>query len=49
MMYSIMITDHLITYKKYYGTPEENRQACHILFSKQDGSVTRKYQFPLKR
>ena len=38
--------EHLITYKKYYGTPEENRQACHILFSKQDGSVTRAIPLP---
>ena len=30
--------DHLITYKSY-STPEENKQACHILVSKQDGSV----------
>ncbi len=40
--------EHLITYKKYYGTPEENRQACHILFSKQDGSVTREIPIPFK-
>ena len=40
--------EHLITYKKYYGTPEENRQAGHILFSKQDGSVTREIPIPFK-
>ena len=40
--------EHLITYKKYYGTPEENRQACHILFSKQDGSVTQEIPIPFK-
>ncbi|MCD7849476.1 MAG: 6-bladed beta-propeller [Parabacteroides sp.] len=39
--------DHLISYKKYW-TPEENKQACHILISKQDGSITREIRIPSK-
>ncbi len=39
--------DHLITYKSY-PTPKENEQACHILISKQDGSITREIRIPFK-
>lgn len=39
--------DHLITYKSY-STPEENKQACHILVSKQDGSVAHEIRIPYK-
>lgn len=39
--------DHLISYKKYW-TPEESEQACHILISKQDGSIAREIRIPSK-
>ncbi|WP_293674720.1 6-bladed beta-propeller [uncultured Parabacteroides sp.] len=39
--------DHLICYKKY-STPKEDEQACHLLVSKQDGSVTREIRIPFK-
>ncbi|WP_298550020.1 6-bladed beta-propeller [uncultured Parabacteroides sp.] len=39
--------NHLITYKSY-STPEENEQACHILISKQDGSIAREIRIPYK-
>lgn len=39
--------DHLICYKSY-STPKENEQACHLLISKQDGSVAREIRFPFE-
>ena len=39
--------DHLISYKSY-PTAKENEQACHILISKQDGSVIHEIQIPSK-
>lgn len=39
--------EHLICYKSYQ-TLIENEQACHILVSKQDGSITREIRIPFK-
>lgn len=40
--------DHLIAYKGY--SPQmENEQSCHLLISKQDGSVVREIQIPIKQ
>lgn len=39
--------DHLISYKKY-DTDEENKQACHLIISKQDGSIVREIKSPFK-
>ncbi len=39
--------DHLITYKNYPAL-QENDKACHILISKQDGSVAREIRTPFK-
>lgn len=40
--------DHLIAYKGY--SPQmENEQSCHLLISKQDGSVAREIQIPFKQ
>lgn len=39
--------DHLICYKKYY-TPKEDEQACHLIISKQDGSVIHEIRIPFK-
>lgn len=38
-------SDHLICYKSY-STPKENEQACHVIISKQDGSITREIRIP---
>lgn len=40
-------SDHLICYKKY-STPKEDEQACHLLVSKQDGSVAHEIRIPFK-
>lgn len=40
--------DHLITYKKYYETQKDIEQACHIIISKQDGSIAREIRIPFK-
>ena len=40
--------DHLICYKSY-SMPKENEHACHILISKQDGSVTREIRIPFEK
>jgi hypothetical protein len=39
--------DNLICYKSYLPTIE-NEQSCHILISKQDGSITREIPIPFK-
>lgn len=39
--------DHLICYKKY-SAPKEDEQGCHLLVSKQDGSVTHEIRIPFK-
>ncbi|MDR3140341.1 MAG: 6-bladed beta-propeller [Tannerellaceae bacterium] len=39
--------DHLICYKGYSPTVE-NEQSCHILISKQDGSIVREIPIPFK-
>lgn len=38
-------SDHLICYKSY-SIPKENEQACHVIISKQDGSITREIRIP---
>lgn len=38
--------DHLICFKSY-TTPKENEKACHLIVSKQDGSVTHEIQIPI--
>lgn len=38
--------DNLICYKNYFSV--EDKQSCHILISKQDGSVTREIHIPFK-
>ena len=37
--------DHLICYKSYYSTESE---PCHLIISKQDGSIVREIQIPFK-
>nr|WP_129732216.1 6-bladed beta-propeller [Parabacteroides goldsteinii] len=39
--------DHLICYKKY-SAPKEDEQACHLLVSKQDGSLAHEIRIPFK-
>ncbi|WP_459189966.1 6-bladed beta-propeller [Parabacteroides sp. APC149_11_2_Y6] len=39
--------NHLICYNSF-PTPKENEQACHLLISKQDGSVAREIRTPFK-
>lgn len=39
--------DHLICYKKY-SAPKEDELACHLLVSKQDGSVAHEIRIPFK-
>jgi hypothetical protein len=39
--------DNLIGYYRYFDV--ENKQSCHIIISKQDGSLTRKIQVPVKK
>lgn len=39
--------DHLISYKKYFSE-KENEQACHLIISKQDGSITQEIKTPFK-
>ena len=39
--------NHLIGYNSF-PTPKENEQACHLLISKQDGSVAREIRTPFK-